>query len=424
MYCCVSVVNRGEQVKRVKPFLGGTMKKITRTTAARKAHMPPVQTAKPRSRPVPSTSSSTNRNIKKINLALQGGGAHGAFTWGVMDQLLDDGRIKIEGISGTSAGSMNAVAYAYGNLIGGNAGAKAALEKFWRAVSDAGQRFSPIKTMPWERAMAGWADDNALAFEAFKSITNMFSPQQLNPLNFNPLLDILSEQIDFTALNTCQDTKLFLSATNVNTGKVRVFNTTEITAKSVMASACLPNMFQAVEIEGEYFWDGGYMGNPSLFPLFYATDAADVLIVHINPIERNTVPTTSAEIYNRVNEISFNSSLIKELRSVAFVQKLLDEGWLKDEHQDKLKYVFIHSLRADKVLADLSIASKFSSDWDFLQTLRERGRAEAAAWLAQNFDNLGARSTVDLRAEFLTSGSELVNSPKLRTTTSKARKKA
>lgn len=406
------------------------MKKITHTMTTRQAAKKPVQPPTPRAKPsrraatVRPRGNGASSKIKKINLALQGGGSHGAFTWGVIDQLLDDGRIKIEGISGTSAGSMNAVAYAYGHLTGGNTGAKAALEKFWRAVSDAGQRFSPIQTMPWEHAVAGWADNNAFVFEAFKSITNMFSPKQLNPLNFNPLLDILNEQIDFAALNACQDTKLFLSATNVNSGKVRVFNTNEISAKSVMASACLPNLFQAVEIDGEHYWDGGYMGNPSLFPLFYATDAPDVLIVHINPIERDNVPTTSAEIYNRVNEISFNSSLIKELRSVAFVQKLLDEGWLKAEHHDKLKYVFIHSLRADKVLADLSIASKFSSDWTFLQDLRARGRAAAAAWFAQNFDALGVRSTVDLRAEFLTSGSELVTAPKPQTMTSKRTKKA
>lgn len=406
------------------------MKKITHTMTTRQAAKKPVQPPTPRAKPsrraatVRPRGNGASSKIKKINLALQGGGSHGAFTWGVIDQLLDDGRIKIEGISGTSAGSMNAVAYAYGHLTGGNTGAKAALEKFWRAVSDAGPRFSPIQTMPWEHAVAGWADNNAFVFEAFKSITNMFSPKQLNPLNFNPLLDILNEQIDFAALNACQDTKLFLSATNVNSGKVRVFNTNEISAKSVMASACLPNLFQAVEIDGEHYWDGGYMGNPSLFPLFYATDAPDVLIVHINPIERDNVPTTSAEIYNRVNEISFNSSLIKELRSVAFVQKLLDEGWLKAEHHDKLKYVFIHSLRADKVLADLSIASKFSSDWTFLQDLRARGRAAAAAWFAQNFDALGVRSTVDLRAEFLTSGSELVTAPKPQTMTSKRTKKA
>lgn len=362
-------------------------------------------------------------HVKSINLALQGGGAHGAFTWGVIDQLLDDGRIRIEGISGTSAGSMNAVVYAYGHLTGGRAGAKTALEKFWQAVAAAGQRFSPIQTMPWERFISGWSDDNTFAFEAFKTLTNTFSPQQLNPLNINPLLDILSEQVDFAELNKCQTTKLFLSATNINTGKVRVFNTNEITAKTVMASACLPSLYQAVEIDGDHYWDGGYMGNPSLFPLFYATDACDVLIVHINPIERDNVPVTSAEIYNRVNEISFNSSLIKELRAIAFVQKLLDERWLKPEYQDKLKYQFIHSLRADKVLADLSIASKFSNDWTFLIELRDRGRHAAAEWLRKNFDDLGVRSTVDLRAEFLTSGSEMVTTPVVKTGTSKSRKK-
>ena len=190
-----------------------------------------------------------------------------------------------------------------------------------------------------------------------------------------------------------------------------------------MASACLPSLYQAVEIDGDHYWDGGYMGNPSLFPLFYATDACDVLIVHINPIERDNVPVTSAEIYNRVNEISFNSSLIKELRAIAFVQKLLDERWLKPEYQDKLKYQFIHSLRADKVLADLSIASKFSNDWTFLIELRDRGRHAAAEWLRKNFDDLGVRSTVDLRAEFLTSGSEMVTTPVVKTGTSKSRKK-
>jgi NTE family protein len=349
--------------------------------------------------------------IKRINLALQGGGSHGAFTWGVIDQLLDDGRITIEGISGTSAGSMNAVVYAWGNFSGGHAGARAALERFWKAVADSGNRYSALHATPWERFSRGLSDQNAFAFEAFKMVTNAFSPYQLNPFNFNPLLDILNAHIDFKALNTCRQTKLFLSATNVHSGKVRIFKTSEVTAEAVMASACLPQLFQAVEIDGEPYWDGGYMGNPSLFPLFYDTEARDVLIVHINPIEREGTPTSPAEIYNRVNEISFNSSLIKEFRAIAFVQKLRDEGWLRPEFEHKLKYVLIHSLRADKVLADLSIASKFSSDWDFLLALRERGRLAAKDWLAAHFDDLGERSTVDLRAEFLTSGSEQASEP-------------
>ena len=369
------------------------------------------QTSKKTSKspPLARTSRSPDAKVagaKRINLALQGGGSHGAFTWGVIDQLLADGRIEIEGISGTSAGSMNAVVYAWGNFSGGRDGARAALERFWKAVSSSASRYSPLQATAWERHSASWSDENAFAFEAFKMIANAFSPYQLNPLNFNPLLDILNEQIDFKALNTCRQTKLFLSATNVRSGQVRVFNTREVTAQSVMASACLPQLFQAVEIDGDPYWDGGYMGNPALFPLFYDTEARDVLVVHINPIEREGTPTTPAEIYNRVNEISFNSSLIKEFRAIAFVQKMHEEGWLKPEFRDKMKHVLIHSLRADKVLADLSIASKFSSDWNFLLGLRERGRVAAAAWLKQHFNDLGVRSSVDLRTEFLNSGSE------------------
>ncbi len=359
---------------------------------------------------------------KPINLALQGGGAHGAFAWGVIDKILEDGRLEIDGLSGTSAGSMNAVVYAYGKLTGGADGAREALENFWKAVSDAGQRYSPVKRLPWEQSMFGWNNDDTAAFEWFKLMTNALSPYQWNPLNFNPLRDILLEQIDFDALNTCQNTKLFLSATNVRTGKVRVFNTREITIDAVMASACLPYLYQAVEIDGEPYWDGGYMGNPSLFPLFYNTDARDVLIVHINPIERAGTPKTPAEIYDRVNEISFNSSLIKELRSIAFVQKLLGEGWLKDENQGQLKYVLIHSLRADAALSDLSVASKFESDWNFLTDLRDRGRATAAEWIETNFKDVGVRSTVDLRKEFLNSGSEQENKPSKHAASAKSRR--
>ena len=339
--------------------------------------------------------------VKKINLALQGGGAHGAFAWGVMDRLLEDGRIEVEGLSGTSAGSMNAVVYAYGKLRGGNEGAREALHNFWKSISDAGQRFSPVKHMPWESMLQGWSMDNSLGFAFFKSLTDTFSPYQLNPLNFNPLKDVLESCVDFEELERSQETKLFLSATNVRTGKARVFHTHEITSASVLASACLPYLFQAVEIEGEYYWDGGFMGNPVLYPLFYYTEARDVMIVHINPIERTAPPTMSQEIFNRVNEITFNSSLIKELRAVYFVQKLLDDGWIKDEHRDKLKYVLIHSLRADEALSDLSVASKFASDWKFLTNLRDRGRVCATEWLARHYGDLGTRSSVDLQKEFL-----------------------
>jgi len=356
--------------------------------------------SKPKARAASGKSAGVS-GVKTLNLALQGGGAHGAFAWGVIDRLLEDGRIEVEGLSGTSAGSMNAVVYAYGKLRGGNEGAREALHNFWQAISDAGQRYSPVKHMPWEHMLHGWSMDNSLGFAFFKSLTDTFSPYRLNPLNFNPLRDVLESCVDFEELERSQETKLFLSATNVRTGKVRVFHTHEITSAAVLASACLPYLFQAVEIDGEHYWDGGFMGNPVLYPLFYYTESRDVMIVHINPIERPAPPTMSQEIFNRVNEITFNSSLIKELRAVYFVQKLLDDGWIKDEYRDKLKYVLIHSLRADKALSDLSVASKFASDWKFLTMLRDRGRACAGEWLSQHYDDLGVRASVDLQKEFL-----------------------
>ena len=316
---------------------------------------------------------------------------------------------------------MNAVVMAYGLHMGGVEGARAALENFWKAVSDAGERYSLVRAWPWERHMGHWNNDQSLTFQAFKAMTSAFSPYQLNPTNFNPLRDVLTSQVDFDELNRCRKIKLFLSATNVQSGNVRVFNTDEITADAVMASACLPFLYQAVEIDGQTYWDGGYMGNPALFPLFYNTDARDVLIVHINPIVRKGNPTTPHEIDDRVNEISFNSALIKELRAVAFVQKLLDEGWLKPQYQDRLKYVLIHSLRADEALADLSASSKVCTDWKFLVMLRDRGRLAAQQWLLQNYQSVGKRQTVDLRTEFLSSGSEM-REPAAKSTPKSARK--
>ena len=336
------------------------------------------------------------REPLSVDLALQGGGAHGAFGWGVMDKFLEDGRVEIEGLSGTSAGSMNAVVYAYGKLRGDDS-ARQALHDFWKAISDAGQRFA-LPRMPWD---IGGHKDNPLQ-DLMKSMMSVISPYQSNPLNYNPLREVLEQQVDFEELERSQGvTKLFICATNVRTGKVKIFHTPEVTADAVLASACLPQVFQAVEIEGEHYWDGGYMGSPVLYPLFYYTQSRDVVILHINPIERPGPPKSAADIANRLNEITFNSSLIKEMRAVYFVQKLLDDGWIKDEFRDKLKYVLIHSVRADNALSDLSAASKMSSDWKFLTMLRDRGRALADEWLEQNYAHLGVRSTVDLKKEFL-----------------------
>jgi NTE family protein len=323
--------------------------------------------------------------VKRINLALQGGGSHGAYAWGIIDNFLQDGRIEIEGISGTSAGSVNAVVFAYGYLIGGREGAREMMAKFWKTLSD---------------VRAGFATPEA--FKYFKMMTGSVSPYQWNPWNLNPFRETVEKVVDFERLRQSKGgIKLFLAATNVETGKARIFTNEEITSDVVMASSCLPFLFQAVEIEGQHYWDGGYMGNPVLYPLFYHTDARDVIILHINPIVRKGVPRTAPEIENRLNEITFNASLIKEIRAIAFVTKMLEDGWLKTEFSGKLKNVLMHSIRADKVLADLGVPSKFSTEWKLLEELRERGRKECQTWLDEHFKDLGKRSSVDLRTEFL-----------------------
>jgi len=340
-------------------------------------------------------------NTKPLNVALQGGGSHGAYTWGVLDKLLEDGRLAIDGLSGTSAGSMNAVVYAYGKMTGGPDGARTALHEFWSHVSEAGQWFSPVRTTPWDGWAKAWGMDRSPLFTLFDAATRMVSPYVLNPFDFNPLRKVLEKTVDFDTLRDCRCTRLFISATNVRTGRVRVFTAPEISTDVVMASACLPFLFKAVEIDGEAFWDGGYMGNPSLFPFFYHTGTDDVLIVNINPIERHTVPKSAPDIMDRVNEISFNSPLLGEMRAIAFVQKLIDEDWLNEEHKGKLRRVRFHAVRADQLMCDLTVASKYRTDWDFLCDLRDRGRAAAEAWLLAHVDDVGTCSTVDLHQEYL-----------------------
>ena len=355
---------------------------------------------------------------KTVNLALQGGGAHGAFAWGVLDKLLEDGRIGIDGICATSAGTMNACALAWGMHKGGPEKAREALHDFWQNISLAGKKANPVQKMPMEKLMetlmekfmpqSGWMKtDDSLSYFLFDSMTRLFSPYQFNPFDLNPLRDVMAESINFAELRECDCVKLFISATHVHSGKVKVFNTKEIDLDVVMASACLPFLFKAVEVDGEDYWDGGYIGNPALFPLFYETDTRDVMIVHINPMERKQTPRSAHEIMNRINEISFNSSLLKELRAIAFVKKLVEHSMLKDEHKDDFMDILVHSIRADDVMTDLSVASKFNSDWDFLTDLRDKGRETMAAWLKENFEHIGVRDTVDLHAEFLNSNTKM-----------------
>jgi NTE family protein len=333
-----------------------------------------------------------------INLALQGGGAHGAFTWGVVDRLMEEERIEIEGISATSAGAMNATVLTYGLATGGRDGAKTALAAFWKRVSCAAMS-SPLQPSWLDRTLGDHSLCFSPAFVIFDLVTRLFSPYEFNPINHNPLKDVLEASVDFEALRRSKcPTKLFLSATNVRTGKVKVFERHEIGARHVLASGCLPFMFQAVEIDGEHYWDGGYMGNPAIFPLIYGCQSKDIVIVHINPLEREEVPRTAAEILDRINEISFNSSLMREMRAISFVTRLIDERLVDD---DRLRRVFIHSISADAVMKKLGASTKLNGDWEFLTHLHAAGRRYADVWLEECFERLGVESTVDIRAQYL-----------------------
>jgi NTE family protein len=344
---------------------------------------------------------------KKINYALQGGGTHGAFTWGILDYLLEDGRLEAEAITATSAGSMNAVILLQGLENGGADGARALLETFWTEISQAGSVLSPVQRTPFEYfsgvnpVAADWSLKNSMAFAAFSSFTRSVSPYQFNPFDINPLRDIIEKLVDFERLQACKKAKLFISATNVRTGDARVFKTPEITLDVVMASAALPFLFKAVEIEGESYWDGGYMGNPSLWPLFYHAQTRDTLIMHVNPITRDVIPTDAAGIENRINEITFNSSLLLEMRAILFVKKLIHSDMLKDEYKSHYKDVLLHAIRAETPMSNLSAASKFDTTLQFLYYMRDLGRETARDWLAENYNDIGKRSTVDIMRNYL-----------------------
>jgi len=338
---------------------------------------------------------------KPVNLALQGGGAHGAFAWGVLDQLLEDNRLAIEALSATSAGAINAVALAYGMSLGGPEGARAKLDELWREISTAGFMWGPVRTTPVERwlTLNHINSDLSPSYMFFQTLTQMFSPYILNPFDFNPLKDVLHKVVDLEHLRKCPHaTRLFINATNVRTGRIHIFKHDEITEAAVLASACLPYIFKAVEIDGEAYWDGGYTGNPAIFPLIYQGASRDVIVVHINAIARPDIPKTAPAILDRMNEISFNSTLMNEMRAIAFVARLVDSGALDPE---RYAHMLIHSIRNDAEMAQHSAASKLNPDWEFLCHLRDVGRTTAKAWLDANFDKVGRESSVDIAATFL-----------------------
>jgi NTE family protein len=333
---------------------------------------------------------SNNSDPILIDLALQGGGSHGAFTWGVLDRLLEENRLRIAGISGTSAGAMNAAVLADGWTEAGADGARAALDKFWRRVSRAAA-MSPLQRSAADRLMGRWTLDTSPAYLVMDLMTRVFSPYDLNLMGFNPLRDILAESIDFDRLAT-SPIKLFITATKVRTGRGRIFRNGEITPDVLLASACLPTMYQAIEIDGEAYWDGGYVGNPTITPLVRESDAHDTILVQINPSERPETPRTAAEILNRLNEISFNSSLAKELRMIALLRQVVDPGSGEGARWAQMR---THRIKSD-LLATFGVSSKLNAEWDFISLLREEGRRAAGEFLDAHGNDLGERSTAHL----------------------------
>jgi len=330
-----------------------------------------------------------HRSSKRIDLALQGGGAHGAFTWGVLDRLLEEDGLEIVAVSGTSAGAMNACAVVDGLARGGRDAAREKLRQFWVAVSETA-RFSPMQRSYLDRLLGRWSLDRSPGFLWSMAFFRHVSPYAFNPFDVNPLRNIVSRTFDFDAINRCRSVRLFLGATNVRTGRPKVFRQPQIGVEAVMASACLPFLSQAVEIDGEAYWDGGYMGNPPLFPLIDETEARDLILIKVNPFERPDVPRSAYEIDNRLNEITFNASLIKELRAFHFLREIIQEEGLEREAYRDTR---LHVIAAEEVMQELSVSSKMNVELAFLEHLHDIGRHTADRWLEANLDDVGVRAT-------------------------------
>jgi NTE family protein len=330
---------------------------------------------------------------KVINLALQGAGAHGAFTWGVLDRLLEDERVEIEGVSGTSSGAMNAVALAHGLMVGGRDGARQALADLWDRVAVDISGYTPTSSAP----RAG----RSLALEGALALSHVVSPYEFNPLNFDPLRAIVSDLFDFERLRAECPLKLYIAATQVRTGKLRLFEAGELSVEALLASACLPSWHHAIVIDGEAYWDGGYAGNPALAPLFYNCKSSDIVIILLHPLNRPELPTSASGIQHRASELSFGTTFLWEMRTIAQGKKLARSRlWPVGRLEHRLRQTHVHLIEADRNLAELDGISKLDNDGAFLTWLRDRGRMQADAWLRYNRDHLNRRSSVDLEALF------------------------
>lgn len=343
--------------------------------------------------------SASPQSTRSIDLALQGGGSHGAFTWGVLDRILQEPNLTIRGISGTSAGAMNGALLCAGFSRGGAAGARETLAAFWQDVSKTGMASAPPAWSPFAHWPASGNLDEVPWFGALDLMTRVASPYQLNPLDLNPLKDLLHRHVSLKDLHGCDSIELFVTATSVHTGQARIFARHEVTHSALLASSCLPFLFKAVEIDGEPYWDGGYMGNPAIHPLIYNTDAVDIMLVCVNPIRRDHTPQAPLEIVHRVNEITFNSSLIAEMRAINFVGKLIRDNRLDESRYRRIR---MHMVRDDEALGAFNASSRFNTEWSFLQRLFAIGYQAADRWFAKNGDRLGVADTLDIEAEFLT----------------------
>jgi NTE family protein len=344
--------------------------------------------------------SAQNGNTKIINFALQGGGSHGAFTWGCIDALLADGRVVPDGISGTSAGAMNAVAFAHGWTLDRKdrfEAARESLAAFWNSVVHM-SALSSLQRAPFDVLFGAWRASGSASSIWGETLAKFFSPYQTNPLDINPLRDFLEKHIDFERIQKARDIKLFIAATHVASGKAEIFSGNRVSAQAVMASACLPMIFRAVEIDGAQYWDGGYSANPAIHPLFKRCNSHDVLLVQINPVVREKLPRSSRDIMDRMTEMSFNASLLAEMRAIDFVNRLMAQGRLDPT---KYKEVFMHRIDGGDELEALGASSKTNTQEAFIKGLYELGFERGTHWLKKTYADLGVKSSINIARDYL-----------------------
>lgn len=334
---------------------------------------------------------------KVVALALQGGGTHGAFTWGVLDALMEDGRIEVEGLSGTSAGGMNSVAFAQGYIKGGAEGAREEVKRFWKMIEEA-SKTSPLRPSPMDEMMGSHTLRGSPLYLWMNLMGGFLSPYQTNPLNINPLKDMVRSFFDFDLLRKATNPKIFLCATHVKSGKLKIFTGKELTEEAMLASACLPFLFQAVEVDGDFYWDGGFSGNPAIYPLIYNCKTKDIIVVQLTQSYRDEVPTTAAAITDRHKEITYNSCLLREMRAIYFITQLIERGAITDKSVKKLN---MHLIRNKGVFDELDLSTALNTQPNFLEHLFQAGQATGREWIKENFKDIGVKSTANIEADFV-----------------------